>query len=407
MNQARDITADLLIVGGGMAGMSMAFAAEHAGLEVVLIDRAEPADLTAAPYDGRVSAIAYGSHAMFEVLGVWPYIEAAEPILEIRTSDSKSPFFLHFDHREVGDRPFGFMVENRHLRLALQRRLEESTQIHFYPSTELGDLNRGGGLAAAVLSNGVQVKAPLVIAAEGRFSPLREAAGIRLLKWRYPQTAIVSVVEHELPHAGVAVEHFLPAGPFALLPMAGNRSALVWTEREDLAPALVALPDDEFDAEIQARFGDYWGRLSCVAPRWTYPLGLQNAERYYDTRLALISDAAHAMHPLAGQGLNVGLRDVACLAEILGEARRLGLDLGSPRLLRKYQEWRRFDALTMLLMTDGLNRGFSTDFGPVRLARGLGLGLVNRVGPVKRFFERHAAGFSGDLPKLIRGEALV
>ncbi len=407
MNTKDEITTDLLIVGGGMAGMSMALAAAHAGLAVTMLDRAAPADVTEAPYDGRVSAIAYGCHAMFDVLGVWSHLPAAEPIQEIRVSDGKSPFFLHFDHLEVGDRPFGFMVENRHLRQALQKRLAETDGIEFFAPCELVDLDRTGGLAKATLSNGISVRAPLVIAAEGRKSPLREAAGIRCLSWRYPQTAIVSVVEHDEPHHGVALEHFLPAGPFALLPMAGNRSALVWTEKAELAEAMVALPDADFDGEIQRRIGDHWGRVRCVAPRWTYPLGLQNAERYIDTRLALISDAAHAMHPIAGQGLNVGLRDVACLAEVLRDAQRLGLDLGSRSVLKNYQEWRRFDALTMLVMTDALNRGFSTEFPPVRLLRDLCLGLVNRVGPAKRFFERHAAGFAGDLPKLIRGEALV
>ncbi len=406
MKIQKNIDADLLIVGGGMSGMTMALAAQHAGLRVVMIERAAPADVTAAPYDGRVSAIAYGCHAMFEVLGVWPHLAAAEPIQEIRVSDGRSPFFLHFDHREVGDRPFGFMVENRHLRMALHECLAAATTIEFFTACQLADLDRSGGLARARLDNGVEVQAPLVIAAEGRNSPLREAAGIQLLKWRYRQTAIVSVVEHEAPHYGVALEHFLPGGPFALLPMAGNQSALVWTEDEKLAPAMVALPDDEFDAEIQRRLGDHWGKVRCVAPRWTYPLGLQNAERYIDRRLALISDAAHSMHPIAGQGLNVGLRDVACLAEVLQDAQRLGLDLGGQNVLKKYQEWRRFDVLTMLVMTDGLNRGFSTNFGPLRLARDLGLGLVQRIGPAKRFFERHAAGFSGDLPKLIKGEAL-
>ncbi len=401
------IDTDLLIVGGGMAGMSMALAADHAGLDVVMLDRAAPEDITAAPYDGRVSAIAYGCQAMFRVLGVWPRLEAAEPILEIRVSDGGSPFFLHFDHRDVGDRPFGFMVENRHMRLALQQALAETSRVRFLAPAELTALDRSGGLARAELSGGEKLRARLVIGAEGRKSPLRHAAGIRSLAWQYRQSAIVTVLAHEEPHSGVALEHFLPAGPFALLPMTGNRSALVWTERRDLAPAMLALPDDEFDAEIQHRAGDHWGRIRCVAPRWQFPLGLENAERYIDNRLALISDAAHSMHPIAGQGLNVGLRDVACLAEVLKEAERLGLDIGAQSVLRRYQQWRRFDALTMLMMTDLLNRGFSTDFRPIRLARDLGLGLVNRIGPAKRFFERQAAGFSGDLPKLIRGEALA
>jgi len=407
MTRERTVQADVLIVGGGMIGLSQALALASAGLHAVVLDRQAPAQLTAPPYDGRVTSVAYGSYAMFERLDAWQHMgDAAEPILEIRVSDGGMPFFLHFDHREVGDRPFGYMVENRHIRQALLRSVEAADGVSLLAPAEVAEISPTGSGVEARLADGRRIRAPLLVSAEGRDASLRRQAGIRLLAWDYPQVAIVCTVQHEAPHHGIAKEHFLPAGPFALLPMRGRRSALVWTERRELADALVGLPDDAFDAEIMARAGTHWGEMRCDSPRWRYPLGLQNAERYIDDRLALIGDAAHAMHPIAGQGLNLGLRDVAALAEVVTDATRLGLDHGSPSALRRYQQWRRFDAFTMLLMTDGLNRLFSNDLGPVRLARSLGLGMVNGLPPLKRLFERHAAALSGDLPRLIRGEAL-
>ena len=407
MNETGDIKTDVLIVGGGMIGLAQALALASAGLRSVVVERQPTDALTAMDHDGRVSTISYGSAAMFAQLGAWDHMmDHAEPISEIRVADNGAPLFLHFDHREVGDRPFGFTVENRYIRLALHKAMEGKAEITLIAPGELTSLERLQSGVHGTLSDGRTIRAPLVVGAEGRHSPLRQAAGIRSLSWQYDQTAIVTTVRHAGGHGRIAAELFLPAGPFALLPMRGNRSALIWTEKNADAAKFLALNDAAFNDEIMARAGDHWGSIECDAPRWSYPLGLQNAERYIDTRLALIGDAAHGMHPVAGQGLNLGLRDVAALAEVVIDNARLGLDMGGGEVLRRYQQWRRFDALTMLMMTDGLVRLFSNDITPVRLARVLGLGVVNKIGPAKRFFERHAAAMTGDLPKLIRGEAL-
>jgi 2-octaprenyl-6-methoxyphenol hydroxylase len=272
-------------------------------------------------------------------------------------------------------------------------------------------LECGAAAVTAELSDGRRLRARLAVGAEGKASPLREMAGIRVTRWDYRQVGIVCTVAHEAPHQGVAHEHFLPAGPFALLPMTpgpegGHRSSLVWTERRALAPAMMALSDADFAAELQRRFGDSLGRLRQAGGRWSYPLGLMLAEACVAARLALVGDAAHVIHPIAGQGLNLGLRDVAALAETLVDARRLGLDLGSAEVLARYQGWRRLDGALFAVATDGLNRLFSNDLGPLRLIRDLGLAAVDRAPPLKRLFMRHAMGLVGDLPRLVRGEAL-
>ncbi len=404
---SRRLRCDLLIVGGGLIGMSLALATARIGFDVIVVERTRPENSILPGFDGRVTSLAYGSHAMYQVLDVWPQLAGeAEAILDIRVADGTAPFFLHFDHREVGDRPFGYMVENRFIRAALQAAMDSAPEVRFLAPVKLEALRRNTTGAEATLDDGTIIRANLVAAADGRTSRLRHDAGIRSLSWRYPQTAIVATLGHELPHNGVAKEHFLAAGPFALLPMTNNRSSMVWTERAEDAAAYVALGDSAFLSEIAQRAGDHLGALEVLGPRWSYPLGLQNAERYIDRRLVLVGDAAHAMHPIAGQGLNLGLRDVAWLAEVLAERARLGLDIGAAEGLAQYQRRRRWDALTMLVMTDGLNRLFSNDLTTLRLARSLGLGLVNRLGPAKRFFERRASAITGDLPRLIRGEAI-
>lgn len=398
--------ANVIIVGGGLIGLSLAIALARAHLAVIVIDQEDPATVLDASFDGRVSAIADASHKALVEIGVWKHIREAQPIWDIRVSDGDSLFFLHYDHRDLGDRPFGQIVENRILRQALHTALAECPTLRLIAPGTYRDIVRDGQGVSITLANGERLMAALLVAADGRNSTLRQMAGIRTTAWTYAQTGIVCTVEHERDHHGIAQERFLPAGPFAILPMTGNRSSLVWTERADLAPALLSLPEGGLHAEMARRFGDYLGDLKITGPRWSYPLSLHHAERYVDQRLALIGDAAHGIHPIAGQGLNLGLRDVAALAEVLVDAHRLGLDLGQLNILQRYERWRRFDNVLLAAVTDLLNRLFSNDIPPVKLARDLGLALVNRLTPVKRFLMRHARGSVGNLPRLLQGRPL-
>ncbi|TQV79969.1 2-octaprenyl-6-methoxyphenyl hydroxylase [Denitrobaculum tricleocarpae] len=411
----------------------MASALASAGVSVAVIDREDPARLVAAPYDGRSSALARGSQQMLNAIGVWPKMaDAAQPILDIRVSDGKigrptSRLFLHYDHNDVAGEPMGYIVENRETRVAFQAHLPTLPTLTAFAPNSLAKLDRGaasgrgsGGPGSsgpgssrvrAVLEDGQVLTAELVIAADGRNSMLRREAGIRSTNWDYAQCGIVGTVHHERPHDGVAHEHFLPAGPFALLPMVDGengeyRSSLVWTESREVTPHMLALNDEDFSDQLQRRFGDSLGALRVPGKRWSYPLSMMHAERYSDHRLVLIGDAAHAIHPISGQGFNLGLKDVAALSECIVDARRLGLDIGSPQVLERYERWRRFDNIALIATTDGLNRLFSNDLPPVRLARDVGLAAVNRMPGLKRFFMKHAMGLVGDLPRLVQGRPL-
>ncbi len=420
---------EVLIVGGGLVGLSLAVALADAGIEVVVVDREDPSAQLDQGFDGRSAAIARGSQQALAGIGLWHHLEdEAEPILDIRVSDGRvgaaaSRLFLHYDHRDVDQGPLGFIIENRMIRRALHTRSGGlSARLTRRAPCELVDLERIAGRVTARIADheGIaRVTAQVAISAEGRDATLRKHAGIGVTRWDYGQSAIVCTVAHERPHHGVAHENFLPSGPFAMLPMTDgedgegskkgrrvHRSSIVWTERQALVPAMMALDGPAFSGEIQRRFGDTLGTLRAIGGRWAHPLSLTHAERYVDHRLALVGDAAHVIHPIAGQGLNLGLRDVAALAETLVDARRLGLDLGAADVLARYQRWRRFDNLMLIVATDTLNRLFSNDLGPVRLARDLGLAAVNRMPPLKKLFMRHAMGLVGDLPRLIRGEAL-
>jgi 2-octaprenyl-6-methoxyphenol hydroxylase len=418
---------DVLVVGGGLVGTTMAIALAQAGLSVVVVDREDPNQTLTEPYDGRSSAIARGSMRVLAGLGIWSGMaEDAEPIIDIRVSDGRpgavgsagwvARFFLHYDAREVGGEPLGYIIENRATRRALADRAAALPELGFLAPDRVLSLDRTGTRVRARLDSGADIGASLVIAADGRHSALRREAGIGVQTWDYPQAAIVCTVGHELPHDGVAHEHFLPSGPFALLPMTDgplaeggtirHRSSLVWTERREIAAEAMKLGNTAFVEELRRRFGDSLGTLSVKGRRWCYPLSLVHAERYVDQRLALTGDAAHAIHPIAGQGLNLGIRDVAALAEILVDAARLGMDVGQRDVLARYEARRRFDVLTLVAATDLLNRLFSNDLAPLRLARDLGLAAVERTPALKRLFMRHAMGLAGDQPRLVRGEPL-
>ncbi len=403
---------DVAIVGGGMVGGTLAVALAQAGVSVVLIDRADPSAMVEETYDGRTVAIAHATHRLLQATGLWTrLVPHAEPILDIRVSDGPSLLFLHYDHRELGADPLGYIVENRAVRRALYARIGALESLSFRAPADLAaHLVMPEGVVLT-LGDGSEIAAALLIAADGSESALRRGAGIASTQWDYGQTAIVCTMGHERPHRGVAHERFLPAGPFAVLPMTddpvhGHRSSIVWTERAHLVPAMMALSDEAFSHELHTRFGPWLGEVRVVGGRWSHPLRFAHAETYIKPRFALVGDAAHTMHPIAGQGLNIGLRDVAALAEVLVETKRLGLDMGSPAALERYQRWRRFDNQMLLSVTDSLNWLFSNDLAPVRLARDAGMAAVNLMRPLKKVFMRHAMGVVGDLPRLLRGEAL-
>ncbi|MBK20470.1 MAG: 2-octaprenyl-6-methoxyphenyl hydroxylase [Rhodospirillaceae bacterium] len=404
---ADETVADVLIVGGGMAGLILATALGNAGVDVVVVEPNLPKSLLDTDFDGRTTAIAAGSRLALNSIGAWAEMQKdAQSILDIRVTDGHSPLFLHYNHEDVAEGPLGHIVENRVIRSVLLDCLGNLPSVALLFGRRVKSLDRDGSFAEAHLDTGETVKARLAVATDGRGSPTRQNANIGVNQWRYPQTGIVCTVEHEFDHCGVAQEHFLPSGPFAILPMTERRSSIVWTEREDLAPAILNLPDKEFAEELSLRFGDYLGELEIIRPIFSYPLGLLHADSYIAPRLALAGDAAHAIHPIAGQGLNIGVRDAAALAEIIVDAMRLGLDPGSVNILENYERWRRFDNTMMIAATDGLNRLFSNNVGPIKVARDVGLAMVNRTPPLKRLFMRHAMGVLGDRPRLMRGELI-
>ena len=402
---------DIVISGGGMVGLSLGLALAQGGFRTVVADAAPMSAQLDPKFDGRVSALAYATIRMYRALGVWDALEKdAQPIREILVTDgapgrAASPFSLHFDSAEVGAAQLGAIVENRHIRAALAGRAAAEKNLTLISPAAVKSVTATGSGVTAMLGNGETVSAALAVAADGRVSPLREAMGIKTIGWSYPQIGIVATVEHEMPHNGVAYEHFLPAGPFAILPMTGNRASLVWTEEKTKAPALLALDEARFNAELAKRFGAHLGAVKVVGPRWSYPLSFHIARDFVKPRFALAGDCAHGIHPIAGQGLNLGLKDAAALAEVLLDAARLGQDIGALDVLKRYERWRRFDSVALAASTDALNRLFSNDIAPLRLLRDVGMGIVDSIGPARRFFMRHAGGDVGKLPKLMRGEA--
>ncbi len=411
------IDADVIIAGGGMTGLTLGLALAQAGLRVIAADADVIGDQVAPTYDGRASAIAYASFRMWEALGLGPALAPhAQRIEQILVTDGRvrggaSMLSLAFDRRELDDRAdgeaLGYMLENRRIRVALGAAAASQPCLQVLaPVAVVGHSVDAGGVTVK-LKDDRALRASLVVSAEGRRSTIREGAGIRTTGWKYDQTAVVCTVAHQRPHDGVAHEYFLPSGPFAMLPLTENRCNIVWTEKPAIAEALKAMSEQDFLAELRARFGDHLGAVTMAGPRFAYPLSLQIAEKLIAPRTALIGDAAHGVHPIAGQGLNVGLRDVAALAECIVDAVRVGLEPGDGEALARYQRWRRFDSISLALVMDAFNRIFSNDLPILRQLRGRGMAVVDAISPARKFFMREAAGGSGDLPKLLKGEALA
>jgi 2-octaprenyl-6-methoxyphenol hydroxylase len=410
MNKRQGHRAEVVIGGAGFAGLALAIALRQGLGDPFTVTVADPALAHARSKDPRASAIAAAARRLFEAIGVWGAVaENAQPILDMVVTDSKlddaaRPAFLTFGGEVEEGEPFAHMIENRHLVDALAEKAK-SLGVELR-ATPVAGFAAGANSTEVQFADGESITARLLVGADGARSLIREQAGIATHGWNYDQSAIVTTVAHEREHNGRAEEHFLPAGPFAILPLTGRRCSIVWTETSGEADRIVALPDSEFHGELEKRFGLQLGDIEVVGPRRAFPLGLFTARTFIGERLALVGDAAHIIHPIAGQGLNMGLRDVAALAEAIADAARLGLDPGGSEVLERYQRWRRFDTMTMSVATDGLNRLFSNQSDALRLVRDIGLGLVERMPVLKRMFIREAAGFTGDVPKLLKGEAL-
>lgn len=413
------LRADVIIAGAGIPGVTLALALAQAGLTPVLVDPVVFSAQVAPTFDGRASAIAYAAFRQWRALGVAPELEPhVQRIEQILVTDGRTPgaaaggptpFYLRFDADEIADRsdgePLGYMLENRHIRAGLARAAEAAGIAVLAPARVAG-ASFGTREAVVTLEDGRTLAAPLVVGAEGRGSVIRQAAGVGAIGWDYRQTGVVATVQLARPHGRVAHEYFLPSGPFAILPLTDGRASLVWTESAARGAALKTARPEVFHAHLQRRFGDVLGAATVEGPVFTYPLSLQLAERLTAPRMALLGDAAHGVHPIAGQGLNLGLKGAAALAEVVVEAARLGEDIGSEAVLERYAAWRRFDTATLSAGMDAFVRLFSNDYPLLRAARGLGMAAVNRIGPARRFFMQEAGGAVGDLPKLLRGEAL-
>jgi 2-octaprenyl-6-methoxyphenol hydroxylase len=412
-------TYDVIIAGAGMAGATLALALKSGGLEPLMIDPMPFETQLAPSFDGRASAIAFSCFRQWRALGAGEHIAPyAQPIQQILVTDGRSPgaarglqlpAFLRFDSAEIADRsegePLGYMVENRHTRAGLAQAVT-AAGIEVLAPARVERIETDGAFARAILQDGRIFEAPLIVGSDGRGSVVRREASIGVVGWPYREVGVVATVKLERPHQGVAHEHFLPSGPFAILPLTEDRASLVWTERADRGRALAAARPEVFHAHLQRRFGEFLGRPERIGNPFVYPLSLELAEKMTAPRIALLGDAAHGVHPIAGQGLNLGLKDVAALAEVLVEAARIGEDLGSGAVLERYARWRRTDNVGLAAATDLFNRLFTNDITPLRLVRGAGLAIVNQIGPARRFFMQEAGGATGDLPRLLRGEAL-
>lgn len=414
MTQSSDL--DVIVVGAGMAGATLALALNSGGLKCLLVDP-QPFDAQLEPtFDGRASAIAFSAFRQWRVIGAGDALEPhAQRIEQILVTDGRSPGaaaprssspWLRFDSAEIADRhegePLGYLIENRHIRAALSQAVIDAG-IEVLAPARVERTEASAASATVTLNDGRRLSAPLVVGVDGRGSKVRSDAGIDTTGWGYGHVGVVATVGLERGHQGVAYEHFLPTGPFAILPLTDRRASLVWTESPERGAALKAASPELFHAHLRRRFGDFLGGITVLGPRFTYPLSLQLANAMTAPRIALLGDAAHAVHPIAGQGLNLGLKDVAALAEVLIDALRLGEDIGSASVLDRYARWRGVDNLAVAVATDAFTRLFSTDNPIVRAIRGVGMTAVNQFGPARRLFMTEAGGALGDLPRLLRG----
>ena len=399
---------DILIVGGGLAGPTLALALAQSGFAVTVIDALEEKVRRNAAFDGRSYAVALTSCRLLRGIGLWPALQDnAQPILDIKVSDGRagegpSPFFMHFDHRDLGPDPMGHMIEDRHIRRALLDAMEAEARVTHLSGQTVVEQAPDASAVTVTLADGRTLRGRVLIGADGRQSGTAARAGIKRTGWAYGQTALVCALEHEKPHSGIAHQFFMPAGPLAILPLKGNRSAIVWSETAEQAAQINAMDDADYLKVLMPRFGSFLGDISLAGKRYTYPLSLSLAHRLVDERAALIADAAHGVHPIAGQGLNAGMRDIAALVDVFGDAKRLGEDIGSIAVLKRYEEWRRFDNAALAVATDSFNRLFSNDNALLRMGRDIGMGVINALPGLRRGFMREAAGLNGDLPTLMQ-----
>ena len=405
--------ADIVIAGGGLNGPALALALAQGGFRVIVVDARPAPERAEAGFDGRAYALAIASVRLLTAIGVWTAVaDKAQPMLEIMASDGRAgdgaaPFFLHFNHAEIEEGPMGHMLEDRFLYAAFLDAMSLASGLTLLSGDSVVAQKVSASGVSVTLSSGKSLSAGLLVGCDGRGSGVATRAGIRRVGWGYGQTALVTAIQHEHNHMGVAHQFFMPSGPLAILPLkGGHHSSIVWSETDDTAMAIHALPDDQFMQALRPRFGDFLGLIQLAGARFTYPLSLSLAERFVAPRVALVGDAAHGVHPVAGQGLNLGLRDVAALAEVLILARRRGDEPGSAAVLAEYQRWRRFDATSLALGMDTVNRVFSTDNPLMRLGRDLGMGMVGAVPGLRRGFIRQAAGLTGELPKLLTGRPI-
>lgn len=400
---------NIAIVGGGLNGPTLALALAREGFNVTVIDSLPARERAVPDFDGRSYALALASQRLLRAIGLWDKVaDHAQPMLEIKVTDGRagegpSPWMLHFDHAEIEEGPMGYMLEDRYLRQALLAAMDSEDRVTQLSGETVVAQIEGDGEMVLTLASGKTISAKLVIGADGRKSGTAARAGINRTGWGYGQTAIVCAVAHEKRHGGIAHQFFMPNGPLAILPLTGNRCSIVWSESESRAAEVMEMDDQGFLDALRPAFGDFLGDLTLAGERFTYPLNLTLANALTAGRLALVGDAAHGVHPIAGQGLNAGLRDVAALVDVLSDARQRGEDIGNPLVLERYARWRRFDTATLAVATDTFNRLFSNDNPLVRAVRDLGMGAINAAPRLRRSFIREAAGLTGDLPSLMRG----